>query len=225
LAEGVAPRRLHGEDPELLKEFLKTVPPPMPRLYSGVLTETEVEMIAEFMKTSVFKCGLSDQPQSCEPAGTPLPSGGTQAWQAIYSVLSSPRCINCHPVVSPNLQVIYWSPKTNAGFPQDYPRQGDDHHPHYFTVVRGDITPSLDFPDLPSGTGIGTPYERCSFWHGNQNDAATGIPGPLIPKIPASGFGAWRWLQWPGSRPPACRSPAPSFAPSSRIRREMEIGA
>ena len=121
-------------DPELLKEFLSTVPPPMPHLYPGVLTEEEVELIAGALRTGVFNCDSTDPanppPQSCKPPGKPA-TGGTQAWRAIYSVLTSPRCLNCHPVASSKL-------KPYQGFPQDYPRQGDDRHPHYYTVLRGD---------------------------------------------------------------------------------------
>jgi len=168
-------------DPELLKQFLATVPPPMPRLYPGVLEDNEVEMIADFLKTNVFNCG-PNEPQSCVPPAQPV-TRGTQAWQAIYSVLTSPRCINCHPVASPKLPAIYWDPETKAGFPQDYPRQGDDRHPHYYTVVRGDTVKFK--PAENTGVfvypGEGTPYERCTFCHGTQNDPVTGIPGTTNP--------------------------------------------
>jgi mono/diheme cytochrome c family protein len=43
---------------------------------------------------------------------------GLAAWQRVYSVLTHPRCINCH---------------TATGYPQ----QGDDRHRHGFNVVRG----------------------------------------------------------------------------------------
>jgi hypothetical protein len=57
-------------DPELLKQFLATVPPPMPRLYPGLLTDNDVELFAEFLKTTVFNCG-PNEPQSCAPPGKP----------------------------------------------------------------------------------------------------------------------------------------------------------
>ena len=110
-------------DPELLKQFLATVPPPMPRLYPGLLTDNDVKLIADYLKTSVFMCGTSDEKQSCAPPGKPS-SGGTKAWQAIYTDLTSPRCINCHPVASPKLDGYAWNPMTNAAYPRDYPRQG-----------------------------------------------------------------------------------------------------
>ena len=49
---------------------------------------------------------------------------GIAAWQQIYSVLTHPRCINCHTATA-------------------YPQQGDDRHPHFANVIRG-----------PEGKGI-----------------------------------------------------------------------
>src|SRR5713226_9219436 len=43
---------------------------------------------------------------------------GLAAWQQVYSVLTHPRCINCHTATN-------------------YPQQGDDRHRHLFNVVRG----------------------------------------------------------------------------------------
>ena len=45
-------------------------------------------------------------------------SDGLAAWQQVYSVLTHPRCINCHTATN-------------------YPQQGDDRHRHLFNVVRG----------------------------------------------------------------------------------------
>jgi len=83
-------------DPKLLKEFLETVAPPMPRLYPGVLTDKDAELIADFLKTDVLMCGTPKEKQSCAPPAPPS-SGGTKAWQAVYSVLTFPRCLNCYP--------------------------------------------------------------------------------------------------------------------------------
>jgi hypothetical protein len=43
---------------------------------------------------------------------------GLAAWQKLYSVLTSPRCINCHTATN-------------------YPQQGDDRHRHFANVIRG----------------------------------------------------------------------------------------
>src|ERR1051325_5113249 len=49
---------------------------------------------------------------------------GLAAWESIYSVLTSPRCINCHTATN-------------------YPQQGDDRHRHFANVIRG-----------PEGSGV-----------------------------------------------------------------------
>jgi hypothetical protein len=59
--------------------------------------------------------------QSAAPKATTTPASreaGLAAWQQVYSVLTHPRCINCHTAT-------------------DYPQQGDDRHRHLFNVVRG----------------------------------------------------------------------------------------
>jgi hypothetical protein len=43
---------------------------------------------------------------------------GLVAWQKVYSVVTSPRCINCHTATT-------------------HPEQGDDRHRHFANVVRG----------------------------------------------------------------------------------------
>ena len=46
------------------------------------------------------------------------PAAGLAAWEKVYSVLISPRCINCHTATN-------------------YPQQGDDRQRHFANVVRG----------------------------------------------------------------------------------------
>ena len=52
------------------------------------------------------------------PTAAQSRADGLAAWQRVYSVLTHPRCINCHTATN-------------------YPQQGDDRHPHLFNVVRG----------------------------------------------------------------------------------------
>ncbi len=52
------------------------------------------------------------------PNGDANRADGLAAWQKVYSVLTSPRCINCHTATN-------------------YPQQGDDGHRHFANVVRG----------------------------------------------------------------------------------------
>ena len=49
---------------------------------------------------------------------------GLAAWEQVYSVLTSPRCINCHTATN-------------------YPQQGDDRHRHFANAIRG-----------PAGKGV-----------------------------------------------------------------------
>ena len=51
-------------------------------------------------------------------AATRRAARGDAAWDSVYRVLTSPRCINCHTATS-------------------YPQQGDDRHRHFANVIRG----------------------------------------------------------------------------------------
>ena len=51
-------------------------------------------------------------------AGASSRREGPATWHQMCSVLTPPRCINCHTATN-------------------YPEQGDDRHPHLFNVVRG----------------------------------------------------------------------------------------
>ena len=51
-------------------------------------------------------------------ATNPKPPDGLAAWDSVYSVLTYPRCINCHTATN-------------------YPQQGDDRHRHFANVIRG----------------------------------------------------------------------------------------
>jgi hypothetical protein len=48
----------------------------------------------------------------------PSRSQGLDAWSQVYSVLTHPRCINCHTAT-------------------DYPQQGDERQRHFANVIRG----------------------------------------------------------------------------------------
>ncbi|MFY9825936.1 MAG: PQQ-binding-like beta-propeller repeat protein [Thermoanaerobaculia bacterium] len=138
---------------EVLKDFLSSVPPPMPILYQpdgqGLLDETEVGMIAAYLKyVTSAENPKNNQVANSAPPGyvyKPPVSGGTPAWQKVYSVLTNQRCINCHTVTN-------------------YPRQTDVRYPHIFSVVRG-------------ADDKGAPVARCTSCHGTANDPLTGIPG------------------------------------------------
>ena len=114
-------------DPQRLEAFFESVTPLTPKLYPGLLTDDDVELLVGYFKTLNFPF---------QPGYTRPTSGGTAGWPEIYSVLTHPRCINCHtqaPAVLNN---------TNLRFP----RQGDDRHPHLFGVVAGTTNPSSPPP-------------------------------------------------------------------------------
>jgi alcohol dehydrogenase (cytochrome c) len=171
-------------NPDLLKAFFISVPPPMPRLYPGVLDDDDVRELADYLKTNVFKCG-ADAPQSCDAPTRPT-SGGTKEWQAVYDVVTSPRCINCHTVASAKL----------PEFIRDYPRQGDDRHPHYYAVARGDTFPLETAENTGKiNPGKGYSFLLCGSCHGTRNDPVTGIPGAEDPAQPGRPF----WFMAPAA--------------------------
>jgi mono/diheme cytochrome c family protein len=147
---GTAPsliRETQLSDPEKLKAFLKSVPPPMPILYPGLLEEKDVDKIADHLKVLTGRRS-EEAAIKINAAFAVRDSGAPTAqpeWQNIYSVLTSARCINCHTVT-------------------DYPRQGDDRHPHIFGVLR-------------ASDDKGMPVARCTACHGDTNNSESGIPG------------------------------------------------
>ena len=84
----------------------------MPSIRSVLLVSTTVFAVA-----AIGAARFAD-------ADTTTTAQGLAAWEQVYSVLTSPRCINCHTATN-------------------YPQQGDDRHRHFANVVRG-----------PDGTGV-----------------------------------------------------------------------
>lgn len=102
-----------------LKDFLRNVPPPMAILYPGLLQDEEVEAIGAYLKLLLGPG--NPQAANSAPLGyvyKPPTTEGTPQWKAVYSVMTSPRCMNCHTVTN-------------------YPRQRDMRYPHIYSVVRG----------------------------------------------------------------------------------------
>ena len=94
-------------------------------------------------------------------------SDGLMAWQHVYSVLTSPRCINCHTAT-------------------DYPQQGDDRHRHFANVVRGTDGTGVAAPQCASchqeanvrgADGKGAAALQCVSCHQEANADTTGVPG------------------------------------------------
>lgn len=68
-----------------------------------------------------------------------------EAYHKMMDVLMSPRCVNCHP--SDNI-----------------PKQGDDRHPHYFGMARGE-------------NNLGYQATNCATCHQTENNRYSGVPG------------------------------------------------
>ena len=79
----------------------------MPGLRAGVLVSAVVVAAAIWVSFSRFA-----------GAETTTTAQGLAAWGQVYSVLTSPRCINCHTATN-------------------YPQQNDDRRRHFANVVRG----------------------------------------------------------------------------------------
>ena len=79
------------------------------------------------------------------PARAGTGSADEPLFNGIARVLDSPRCLNCHTVT-------------------DFPRQGDDRHPHRMNVSRG--------PDNHGAPGL-----QCSTCHTTMNQPGSGVPG------------------------------------------------
>jgi mono/diheme cytochrome c family protein len=62
--------------------------------------------------------GAEGRTSAARPDSQASLTEGQIAWSQIYSVLTHPRCLNCHTATS-------------------YPQQGDDRHRHFANVVRG----------------------------------------------------------------------------------------
>jgi mono/diheme cytochrome c family protein len=77
-----------------------------------------VVMLAGFLTCIGLTTRANNESRDAVSVANPKLADGLAAWGQIYSVLVSPRCINCHTATN-------------------YPQQGDDRHRHFANVVRG----------------------------------------------------------------------------------------
>ena len=77
----------------------------MTRHYTAATRAVVISIVALAASSSI----------SCSGRST---ADGLTAWNEVYSVLVSPRCLNCHTAAA-------------------YPQQGDDRHRHFANVTRG----------------------------------------------------------------------------------------
>ena len=83
-----------------------------------LLTPTSIGVLATLFVAGAFAHRHDTKPVPVSRAD------GLAAWNQVYSVLISPRCLNCHTATN-------------------YPQQGDDRHRHFANVIRG-----------PEGNGV-----------------------------------------------------------------------
>ncbi len=106
--------------------------------------------------------GASHKQQVTRAGARPTRAEGLAAWQQVYSVLTHPRCLNCHTATN-------------------YPQQGEDRHRHQFNVVRG--PEGRGVPGLTCGTchqgatSKATGGANCAQCHQGADLDATGVPG------------------------------------------------
>jgi len=84
---------------------------------------TRSSAVRSFLLIFVAVVGWLVLPSAGIANGKTIPTRATSAdglaeWQRVYSVLTSPRCINCHTATN-------------------YPQQADDRHRHFANVIRG----------------------------------------------------------------------------------------
>ncbi|MEM7455773.1 MAG: hypothetical protein AAF456_15575 [Planctomycetota bacterium] len=72
-------------------------------------------------------------------------SYGDENFDKMMAVLTHQRCVNCHPS-------------------DGIPKQGDDRHPHYFGIERGEDNHGFD-------------ATRCNTCHQDENNEYSGVPG------------------------------------------------
>lgn len=78
-----------------------------------------------------------------------------EAFDKMMDVLTHQRCMNCHPN-------------------DNIPKQGDDRHPHYFNMARGN-------------NNMGFKATKCTTCHQSENNEYSGVPGaPHWSLAPAS---------------------------------------
>lgn len=86
-----------------------------------------------------------------EPGGTAessaeeLPSSSEEHFDKMMAVLMHKRCVNCHPN-------------------DNIPKQGEDSHPHYFGMARGE-------------SNLGYQATTCNTCHQSENNDYSGVPG------------------------------------------------
>ena len=89
-------------------------------MFVPIRSLTPVLILGLFLFATTILLSLSQAAKSANDASAKraTTAAGLAAWDQVYAVLISPRCINCHTATN-------------------YPQQGDDRHRHFANIVRG----------------------------------------------------------------------------------------
>ncbi len=103
-----------------------------------------VLLLATIFLANAFSDATPEQPAT-EGAESAVAAESEENFDKMMAVLTHKRCVNCHP--SDNI-----------------PKQGEDSHPHYFGMVRGE-------------GNMGFAATNCNTCHQDENNDFSGVPG------------------------------------------------
>ena len=108
-------------------------------MFVPIRSLTPVFILGLFLFATTISLSLSQAARSANDASAKraTTAAGLAAWDQVYAVLISPRCINCHTATN-------------------YPQQGDDRHRHFANVIRG----GPEGKGVPALTCIGCHQEQ-----------------------------------------------------------------
>ncbi len=89
--------------------------------------------------------GHSEPDGAADSSSEKLPSSSEENFDKMMAVLMHKRCVNCHPN-------------------DNIPKQGEDSHPHYFGMARGE-------------GNLGYQATTCNTCHQSENNDYSGVPG------------------------------------------------
>ena len=118
-------------------------------------------LLFAFASSVLVSSAFSQRPGATRSAASR--AQGLAAWEEVYSVLISPRCINCHTATN-------------------YPQQGDNRERHFANVVRGPEGARVNGQNCArchqeTSEGKGVPALSCASCHQETNADSTGVPG------------------------------------------------
>ena len=105
----------------------------------------QLQFMLLFLGLIAFGFALSSNTYSVSAEKPIANTSSSEAFDKMMQVLTHKRCVNCHP--SDNI-----------------PKQGEDSHPHYFGISRGEYN-------------VGYQATNCATCHQSENNNYSGVPG------------------------------------------------